>query len=226
MNDILRLDSIYKSYPSPSGESIGILSGISLSIERGEIVSIVGRSGSGKSTLLSVAALLSPADSGLVFYDGRNSSLLGERERAELRRKSMGFVFQNATLLADFSALENVAMPLMIQGKNRKDAFNASLELLEKVGLDKRKDHRPAELSGGERQRVAIARALAGNPLVVFADEPTGSLDERTAEETETLLLSTVKDTGHSMLLVTHNTSFASKADRVLELKEGRLNAV
>ena len=226
MSEVLKLVSVCKSYSSPAGGRINILSDVSLSIAKGEVVAIVGRSGSGKSTLLFIAALLSTPDSGRIFYDGRDSSTFRENEIAALRSKGMGFVFQNAELLADFSALENVAMPMLIQGMKKREAMDVALDSLKMIGLEERKNHRPRELSGGERQRVAIARALAGNPLIVFADEPTGSLDEKSADDVEALLFEAVKGTGHSMLLVTHNSAFASKADRVLELREGALHDI
>ena len=225
MSNLLELEDIRKSFPSPAGGRIDILNGISLSLLPGEVVAIIGKSGSGKSTLLSIAALLSFPESGKVYYSGRDTSSLKEKEVAALRSR-IGFVFQSSQLLADFSALENTAMPLMIQGKSKEEAFSEARKFLSMVGLEKREMHRSAELSGGERQRVAIARALAGNPVVVFADEPTGSLDEKNAASTEEILLSAVNETGHPMLLVTHNMAFAEKADRVLELREGRLNAL
>lgn len=226
MSNILTLENICKSYNSPSGSEVRILSGLDLSVSSGEIVSIVGKSGSGKSTLLSIAALLTPATSGSVYYEGRLSSALSEKERAALRSRAMGFIFQSSDLLDDFSALENVAMPLLIQGKRKKDAFHEAESFLSVVGLSDRKDHRPAALSGGERQRAAIARALSASPLVIFADEPTGSLDEGSAAEIESLLISAVKDTGRCMLMVTHDISLARRCDRMLELREGRLHDV
>ena len=226
MTALLELRDIVKSFPSPSGGRIGILSGVSLSIAEGEVVSVVGKSGSGKSTLLSIAALLSSPDSGAVFYSGRSTEGMDEKEVSRLRSRAMGFVFQSSRLLPDFSALENVAMPLMIQGRRRRDAFREAADFLSLVGLSERRDHRPAELSGGERQRAAIARALAGDPSVIFADEPTGSLDERSAAAAEDILLEAVRRTGHCMLLVTHNRSFAERADRMLELREGVLSDV
>ena len=224
MSSLLSIEDLSKSYPSPGGVRIDILSSLSLSIENGEIVSIMGKSGSGKSTLLSIAALLMTPDSGRVLYNGRDSIGLSEREAARLRSRTMGFVFQSSTLLADFSALENVAIPLLIQGKSRKEAYARAGEILSLVGLCDRTAHRSSELSGGERQRVAIARALSGRPEIIFADEPTGSLDEKSADAIEHILLETVKESGSSMLFVTHNSSFAAKADRMLILREGTLH--
>ena len=225
MSSLLKLEGIVKSFPSPMGGAIEILQGVNLTLEKGEVVAIVGRSGSGKSTLLSIAALLSSPDSGRIFYNEKDVTALKEKEISVLR-SHIGFVFQSSQLLSDFSALENTAMPLMIQGEKKERAFSEAREFLKLVGLEERETHRSAELSGGEKQRVAIARALAGNPHVVFADEPTGSLDEKNAELVEELLLSAVRSTSHSMLLVTHNMSFARKADRVFELREGRLSEI
>ena len=226
MSELLRLDDIWKSYSTPSGGEITILKGVDLTLSEGEIVSIVGKSGSGKSTLLSIAALLMPPDRGEISYSGRSASALSEREVQKMRGKAMGFVFQSSILLEDFSALENIAMPMMIHGLKRREAPSEAEKYLDLAGIRDRRDHRPCTLSGGERQRVAIARALAGNPLVIFADEPTGSLDEKSAAMVENLLLGAVRNTGHCMLLVTHNMAFASRADRVLELKEGVLSDV
>lgn len=223
MSELLRLEGISKSFPAPDGSPVEILSGLDLSLEEGEVISIVGRSGSGKSTLLSIAALLLSPDGGRILYGGQDTSSLTAREVSSLRSTSMGFIFQSSILLEDFSALENVAMPLLIQGKGRKEAFSAAERLLEKVGLSERMGYRPGQLSGGERQRVAIARALSPSPSVVFADEPTGSLDERSAADIESLLLSAVRSEGLGMIIVTHDRNLAERADRMLLLSEGRL---
>ena len=224
MDDIvLKLEHIRKVFPSPSGDELEILKDIDLEIRRGEAVSIVGQSGSGKSTLLSIAALLLSRDEGNVLYNGSNISNLKEKEIASIRSESMGFVFQSSLLLEDFSALENVAMPLMIQRMDKRSAFNKAAEYLSLMGLENRSSHRPYELSGGERQRVAIARALVTAPAIIFADEPTGALDEAGAANVEALLLNAIKDKNLSMLLVTHNLSFARKCDRCLTLRSGVL---
>lgn len=221
-DEVLRLEAVYKSYDVPGGK-LHILNGTDLSVGKGEIISIRGRSGSGKSTLLSVAALLLSADSGRILYSGKDTAALSGKEIEDLRLRKMGFVFQAATLLDDFSAEENAAMPLLIAGERRKDAIRRADELLEALSVSDRKDHRPAELSGGERQRVAIARALALSPDIIFADEPTGSLDEKTALDVESLMLESVRLSGSSLVYVTHNSDFAMKADRALVLKEGVL---
>lgn len=223
MNELLILDDIWKSFSTPSGSAVHILKGAGLSLSEGEVVSIIGRSGSGKSTLLSIAALLISPDRGRIIYSGKDVSALSEKEVQALRSRSIGFVFQSSMLLEDFSALENVAMPLLIQGMRERNAFSEASRLLRKVGLADRMDYRPRLLSGGERQRVAIARALSSSPLVVFADEPTGSLDEESASEIEALMFRTVRDEGRCMVVVTHDADFASRADRMLLLSEGRL---
>ena len=221
-DEVLRLEAVYKSYDVPGGK-LHILNGTDLSVGKGEIISIRGRSGSGKSTLLSVAALLLSADSGRILYSGKDTAALSGKEIEELRLRKMGFVFQAATLLEDFSAEENAAMPLLIAGERKKDAIRRADELLEALSVSDRKDHRPAELSGRERQRVAIARALALSPDIIFADEPTGSLDEKSALDVESLILESVRLSGSSLVYVTHNSDFAMKADRALVLKEGVL---
>lgn len=224
MDDIvLKLEHIRKVFPSPSGDDLEILKDIDLEIRKGEAVSIVGQSGSGKSTLLSIAALLLSHDSGNVLYNGKDITDLNEKKIASIRSRSMGFVFQSSLLLEDFSALENVAMPLMIQKMDKKSALNKASEYLSLMGLEDRASHRPKALSGGERQRVAIARALVTSPDIIFADEPTGALDEASASNVEALLLTAIKDKNLSMLLVTHNVSFAKRCDRCLTLKSGVL---
>ena len=226
MSDVLRLEDIRKSFPSPSGGRLSILSGADLAVGDGEIVAIEGRSGSGKSTLLYIAALLSSPDSGRIRILGHDASELDADGRLSLRRNGIGFVFQSSLLLGDFTALENAAMPLLIQGKSRKDAYARASEMLAMLGLGDRKDHRPDKLSGGERQRVAIARALSAGPSIIFADEPTGSLDEKSAECVEDMLLSAARSSGSALVYVTHNPDFAARADRTLLLSEGRLSDV
>ena len=188
MAEILRLENIRKSYPSPNGDSLVILSSVNLSLNEGETVSVIGRSGSGKSTLLAVAALLSQPDSGNILYRGESILALDDKRKAEMRQKNLGFIFQSSLLLADFSALENTAMPLMISGIRKREAFERASEILDTLGLKERKNHRPSALSGGERQRTAVARALVTSPDIVFADEPTGALDEKSAAEVEEML--------------------------------------
>ena len=226
MSDVLVLDNVSKSYPSPDGGRLQILSGVSLRVSEGEIVSIQGRSGSGKSTLLYAAALLSDIDGGSICILGKDASSMSGRDREAIRRDGIGFVFQSSLLLSDFTALENVAMPLLIQGKDRKSAYERAEKMLSLLNLSDRAGHRPDSLSGGERQRTAIARALSSSPRLIFADEPTGSLDEKSAEIVEKMLLSAARSTGAALIYVTHNPDFASRADRSLHLSEGKLSDV
>lgn len=220
-DEILRLEHIEKSYKMAKGE-LKILEDISLTLSSGEIVAIVGQSGSGKSTLLSIAALLLSKDGGKIYYKGEDCDLMGTHQIEALRSKAMGFVFQSSLLLQDFSALENVAMPLLIQGENKKSAYEKAMQYLDMVELSDRASHRPGMLSGGERQRIAIARSLSSDPYVIYADEPTGALDEASADNVANILLNSVKKEGKGMILVTHNLALASLCDRVLSLKGGK----
>ena len=224
-NELLRVENLSKSYPSEEkGGKLVILEDIDLLLKQGETIAITGKSGCGKSTLLSLLALLSPKDGGKIYYEGMDTDQIKDRDRARLRNEKMGFVFQNSMLLEDFSALENVAMPLMIKGEKKKIALEKAQEYLKMVGIEERKNHRPIKLSGGERQRTAIARALITEPSVVFADEPTGSLDEKTSRIIEELLIESVRKTNRGLILVTHNPVFASKAHKVFVLSNGVLN--
>lgn len=219
---VLCLSSLKKSYKTNVGE-LEILKGVDLEISSGVSVSVLGKSGSGKSTLLHTAALLIKKDSGKIYYNGKDSDDMSSKECSRLRNRAMGFMFQNSSLLEDFSSLENVMMPQLISGVNKIDARKRALELLKRVGLDERKDHLPSSLSGGERSRVSLCRSIVNHPSILFLDEPTGSLDERTSKEIETLILSLPKEEGISVLLVTHNTSFASMCNSVYTLKNGVL---
>ena len=208
MNEaILELVGVSKTFKSPSGAvALEVLRNISLTLHRGESVSISGRSGSGK-----------------VIINGQDTAGLSEAGRAALRRDHMGFIFQNSMLLEDFSALENTAFPLMLSGMGRKEAYDEASALLDRLGLGGRLDHRPFELSGGERQRVALARAVINKPSIVFADEPTGALDEESAAQVEDMLFEAVSSLGISLLLVTHNTAFAARSSRSLTLTHKEL---
>ena len=222
--ELLKLENVSKSYSTEGGkERLEILSDISFTLLEGESMAVKGKSGCGKSTLLSVAALLSEKDSGKVWYGGVDTDTIPAKDLPLLRNRKMGFVFQSSMLLEDFSALENVALPLMIRGVGKKEALERAREFLALVEMTERMSHRPSRLSGGERQRTAIARALIGEPDVVFADEPTGSLDEKSARGVEELLLSCVKARGRGLVLVTHNPVFADSADKTYILSEGRL---
>ena len=207
------------------GRRLAVLRGVELAVEPGERVGIVGRSGAGKSTLLHILAGLSDPDAGSVTVMGHALSAAGRAERARIRNSRMGFVYQFHHLLPEFSALENVAMPLLVGGARFAPAAARAEELLASVGLVERASHRPHELSGGERQRVAVARALAGSPAIVLADEPTGNLDRQSAESVLAAMAALGRGNGTAFVVVTHDDDIAARADRALLLVDGVLEA-
>src|SRR6202049_4130621 len=207
-----------------SGETeLVVFSDLNFEVAQGEQLSLVGESGTGKSTLLYLLGGLDRPSSGTIYFDQKNIFSLPEAELSEFRNREIGFVWQNHSLLPEFTALENVMMPLLIRGARIQDAEPASLARLDEVGLRNRASHRAGELSGGEQQRVALARALAGNPTVLLADEPTGNLDFRTGEMIASLLNDLHRSHRLTSIYVTHNISFASRCDRVLQLEKGIL---
>lgn len=226
MTPVLEGRELRKSYIGGDGVALDVLCGVNLAVNAGEMVAIVGESGSGKSTLLHILGALDRPSAGEVWLGGHAVTGTSDVEMASVRNRAVGFVFQFHHLLREFTALENVAMPLRIQGVDDRDATRRARELLERVGLGGRLHHRPSELSGGEQQRAAVARALAARPGVVLADEPSGNLDHANAERLHGLLTEVVRDLGVAMVVVTHNRSLAERADAVYQLEEGRLGVV
>ncbi|MEM1091091.1 MAG: lipoprotein-releasing ABC transporter ATP-binding protein LolD [Pseudomonadota bacterium] len=221
-NPVVQCESVVKSYHDASAE-VQVLSGVDLTVQPGERVAVVGASGAGKSTLLHVLGGLDRITSGTVSIAGNSLSGLSQRALSRLRNKHLGFVYQFHHLLPEFSALENVAMPLLIAGVSRGEAVTRSRELLERVGLEHRLSHKPGQLSGGERQRAAVARALVTRPACVLADEPTGNLDEENARQIFSLMLELNADLGTSLIIVTHDRQLAGRLDTVLLLSGGQL---
>lgn len=220
MEEILKLDRIVKDYGS--GErTLRVLDDISFTISRGETVSIIGPSGSGKTTLLGLCAGLDSPTSGHIYLCGELINGMTENDKAGLRNKKVGFVFQNFQLIPTLTAMENVMIPLELLG--RKDAYVRAEDLLGRVGLGKRLDHYPSQLSGGEQQRVSIARAFANDPQILFADEPTGNLDEQTGQTIESLLFKLNEEEKTTLVIVTHDLELAQKTARQIRLKGGRI---
>lgn len=221
-NTTLTLKNINKTFRQ-GNEILEVLKDVNLEIKPKEVVALIGPSGSGKSTLLQIAGLLEKPTDGEVYIDGENCTENSDNVRTMLRRDYLGFVYQYHNLLPDFDAAENVIIPQLIAGVKYKEAQDKAMWLLQRLGLNEREHHRPAELSGGEQQRVAIARALANAPKLLLADEPTGNLDPNTSDNVFFTLLEVVKETGLSALIATHNIDLANKMDRVVSLKDGTL---
>lgn len=215
---MIKVDSVVKRF-----DTLEVLHGVTMTVERGEIVSIVGASGAGKTTLLQIIGTLMDADSGSVTIDGVSPQGLSDAKLSEFRNKHIGFVFQFHHLLAEFTARENVMMPMLIAGKDREFASQRALELLSMVGMSHRTEHKPSALSGGEQQRVAIARALANNPSVVLADEPTGNLDSVTREEIQSLFFTLRDQLGQTFIIVTHDETLAEHSDRKIVMSDGNI---
>lgn len=213
---MIELDNITRSFGT-----LQVLKGISLKVDKGEVVSITGPSGAGKTTLLQIMGSLDKPDSGRVLYNGQDITRMGEKELSAFRNRHIGFVFQFHQLLPEFTALENITIPMLIGGCNMRQATVRAKELLELMGLADRADHKPAQLSGGEKQRIAVARALANQPDVILADEPSGSLDTKNKEELHKLFFNLRDKLGQTFVIVTHDESLASMTDRTIHLLDG-----
>jgi len=221
---VLRLAGVHKSYATGTKVELEVLHGIDLALDHGEFAALIGPSGSGKSTLLNVIGLLDQPTRGRIFVDGRETSSLDDREVTRLRGRSIGFVFQYSCLLPEFTAAENVLMPILAnRGRPDPEMRETAETLLEQVGLGPWQDHMATDLSGGQQQRVAIARALAMRPALVLADEPTGNLDTKAADEVFDLLRSVNRSLGTTFLIVTHDPRLANRCDRIVELVDGRI---
>lgn len=222
MNDIVELVDVRRKFVQ-GDVTIEVLRGVNLSIGKGELVALLGPSGSGKSTLLQAVGLLEGGFSGSIKLDGEEVSAAGVDRQTEIRRQKLGFVYQFHHLLPDFDALENVVLPQLISEASPEDALARATYLLSQLGLSERLHHRPSKLSGGEQQRVAVARALANRPKLVLADEPTGNLDEHTADIVIGEFMALVREEGSSAIVATHNERLAAKMDRIVRLHEGKL---
>lgn len=215
---ILKAENIHKHYGN-----LEVLKGVSMGINEGEMVAIVGASGAGKSTLLHILSTLDTIDKGEVYFKNKALSKLSKNELNTLRNKTFGFIFQFHHLLPEFTAIENICIPAWIANASKKQSTTRAMELLERMGLGNRAEHKPSELSGGEQQRVAIARALMNKPSIIFADEPTGNLDSSNAEEVNKLFLDLKKELNQTFVIVTHNEGLAKLADRVIHMRDGNL---
>ena len=226
MNDVvLELTGLSKTYNKGLAGEVQVLCGVDLKVRAGEVVALVAPSGAGKSTLLHMAGLLDTPDEGEVVFAGQRVNGLSDRKRTALRREDVGFVYQFHHLLPEFNALENVVLPQLAAGTPRAEADSRALELLSRVGVAPRAQHRPAELSGGEAQRVAFCRALANKPQLLLGDEPTGNLDPTTSDQVFGALMDLVRGTGLAAVIATHNLELAARMDRIVRLDAGQLRA-
>ena len=226
MPPVLEASGVTKIFRGGDGRPITVLAGVDMTVERGEFVAIVGESGAGKSTLLHILGALDRPTEGDVSLEGINYHTLPPAGLASVRNGKVGFVFQFHHLLREFSALENVMMPMLIRGDTRNQAQTAAAEILGRVGLDDRLAHRPGQLSGGEQQRVALARAVVNDPAVILADEPSGNLDHRNSELLHDLLYEVVREQQTSLIVVTHDRQLAGRADRIMAMEDGVLVAL
>ena len=220
---ILSLNNICKSYTTNGLEKLMVLQSVDLNIATGDLIGLTAPSGAGKSTLLHICGLLDTSDSGKINFLGQDIQKASDKTRTLIRRRDIGFVYQFHHLLPEFSALENIVLPQLINGEKPQQASHRAIELLKLVGLENRASHRPAQLSGGEQQRVAFCRAVANKPKLLLADEPTGNLDEKTSEIVFDALLSLVELSGMAALIATHNENLAKKMNRRISLKSGKL---
>ena len=220
---ILSMNNICKSYTTNGLEKLMVLQSVDLNIATGDLIGLTAPSGAGKSTLLHICGLLDTSDSGKINFLGQDIQKASDKTRTLIRRRDIGFVYQFHHLLPEFSALENIVLPQLINGEKPQQASHRAIELLKLVGLENRASHRPAQLSGGEQQRVAFCRALANKPKLLLADEPTGNLDEKTSEIVFDALLSLVELSGMAALIATHNENLAKKMNRRISLKSGKL---
>lgn len=215
---MIKVDNLHKYYGD-----LHVLKGIDLKIEQGEIVTIVGPSGAGKTTLLQILGTLDSADQGSVLFDNNNPFQLKQQKLARFRNENIGFVFQFHQLLPEFSAVENVCIPALIQGQSMKDVLPEASRLLDKMGVGERASHKPSELSGGEQQRVAVARSLINKPKVILADEPSGNLDTKNKESLHKMFFTLREEFNLTFIIVTHDQELAGLADRIVELKDGKI---
>ena len=223
MKELIRIKDMYKIY-NPGEDEVRALDGVSLTICEGEFVAIIGHSGSGKSTLMNMLGCLDVPTAGKYYLDGEDVLSMTDNELSEVRNREIGFIFQGFNLIANLNAIENVELPLIYRGIDRKTRHELAIESLKMVGLEKRMDHKPSEMSGGQQQRVAIARAIAAQPPVILADEPTGNLDSASSKEILTILKKMHK-TGRTVILITHDNGIAAQARRVVRIMDGKIES-